>query len=195
MDDMSLAPDTDLRRFPSAPAAPACDRRQTITDLTARPRIGVRGRGAPDWCRANGLPFPEGVNGVVRKEGLCIARLGTSELLVLSESGATLPAGLSDMPTGAYSGYREESWAWFRFRGPGTLEALSSCTSAQLEPVASAPSGRVVQTRFAGLDAVIVLAGEGNAMVADVLADIASHGYLINVCADRCPQFRLSKLS
>lgn len=190
---MTLTADTTLRRFPATPAAPARAGSQTITDLTARPRIGLRGSGAPNWCLANGLPFPDEVNGVARQDGLRIARLGTFELLVLPSSNSPLPAGLSDLPAGTYSGYRDETWAWFRFEGPGTVEALSSCTAADLRDRPDLPADRVVQTRFAGLDAVMVLGGAGDAVVAELFADIASHGYLLDVFAERCPEFRLSE--
>lgn len=191
---MSYAPDPALRRFPSAPAVSAdLQGARHITDLTHRSRMGLRGRGTSAWCAAHGLPFPESINSVVRHDGLRIARLGSFELLVLFESDKELPAVFADLPAGAYSGYREESWAWFRFEGTGALDVLSSCTSADLMPSGALPGERVVQTRFAGLDAVIILTREGGGLVADVFADIASHGYLLRVFEERCPEFGLVK--
>lgn len=190
---MRLAPNPTLRRFPAAPEGYAeMKGKGIITDLTARPRMGIRGRGTPAWCKENGLSFPKAINGIVRLDGLSIARLGIYELLILSHSNKALPAGFAKLPAEAYSSYREESWAWFRFEGGDAPDALSSCTSADLKPSNALPAERVVQTRLAGLDAVIVLSSDGNGIVADVFADIVSHGYLLQVFGERCPEFGLN---
>lgn len=191
---MTLSPNTALRRFPSVPGSVESMTEiagtRIIADLTHRPRIGLRGHGTPEWCRANELPFPAGINCVARVEGLRIARLGSTELLVLSESDAALPSAFADLPVGTYLAYLEETWAWFRMTGPGTVEALAACTSEDLVHFRDGPD-RVVQTRFAGLDAVLVLSGTEKAPVVDIFTDIASHGYLTNVFAERCPEFTL----
>ncbi|MFV0243889.1 MAG: hypothetical protein ACK5IB_02555 [Qingshengfaniella sp.] len=57
-------------------------------------------------------------------------------------------------------------------------------TSADLRP-SRAPSGTVVQTRLAALDAVLVIGAES----LDIFADIASSHYMRQVFADRCPDW------
>lgn len=156
-----------------------------ILDLTARPRLGLRGPGTPDWCAANSLPFPDAINGVSRHGGLRIARLGTYELLILSDGSTPLPA--AEHPQ-VYSGYRDETWSWFRMIGPALLETIGRLTSADLRP-SHAARDSVHQTRFGGLDAVLLVDEQDQQPALDIFTDIASVDYLLGVFQDRCPGF------
>lgn len=161
----------------------------TLHDRTLWPRLGLRGPATPDWCAATGLPFPDAVNRVATAGGIRVARLGRTELLVLAPTGDDrLPRPATTVP-GAYDGYREESWAWFRLEGPGTLAALSAMTSADLRPGIAAPDS-VVQTRLAGLDAVLVLAPAEAGTAVDIFIDNAAAEYFEAAVGDRCPNVR-----
>lgn len=192
---MSLRPDTSLRCFPlsgRALATAATAGPNRILDLTHRPRLGLRGPGTPEWCARNALPFPDAVNGVATAEGLRIARLGRFELLLIAATDRPLPADFHRLPPGSWSGYREDGWAWFRVDGPGTMPTLSALTSADLRPTGGT-GDRVVQTRLAGLDAVLVLAGSGAHPAVEIFADIAASDYLVDVFGDRCPEFAVCR--
>lgn len=175
------------RSFPLAdrPLVPATGDNRLI-DLTARPRLGLRGPGTPAWCAGHGLPFPDRINQTAEAVGITVARLGTYEILVLTDGQASLPA--TPLPPDAWDGYRDETWFWIRMTGPSTQAALATLTSVDLRP-ARVPPGRVLQTRAAGLDAVLVL-HEGSV---DIFADIASAEYFADVLADRCPEFGWSE--
>lgn len=161
----------------------------TLHDRTGWPRLGLRGPATAGWCAAAGLPFPEAVNTVATAGGVRVARLGRTELLVLAPAGDDgLPQPAAAVP-GAYDGHREETWAWFRLEGAGTLAALSAMTSADLRPAVS-PAGSVVQTRLAGLDAVLVLVSGEAGPAVDIFVDIAAAEYFQAAMGDRCPNVR-----
>ncbi|MEI4488435.1 hypothetical protein V8J36_19755 [Frigidibacter sp. MR17.14] len=160
--------------------------RSGVRDLTARPRLGLRGRGTPNWCAAAGLPFPAEINGIARAGSIRVARLGTYELLVLSDDGLPIAAPAEPVPE-AFDGYRDETWAWFRFEGPAVANALATMTAVDLRP-AAAPAGRVLQTRFAGLDVVLVIDRRDPDLAVDLFFDIASVDYLLGAISDRAPE-------
>ena len=60
----------------------------TFDDLSARPRFGCKGPGAPSWLAANGYSVPEGTNSAtVDAQGILVARLATSEFLIEAIDG------------------------------------------------------------------------------------------------------------
>lgn len=145
-----------------------------VLDRTPWPRLGLRGPGTPAWCEAAGLPFPERINTVAHGQGCRLARLGTFELLVLPDSRAAAIPGIPSGLTGVFDGYRDESWAWLRLEGPDWRDRLAGLTAADLRP-GTVPPGSVVQTRLAGLDAVLLADGE---RAVDIFGDIASAHFL-----------------
>jgi sarcosine oxidase, subunit gamma len=67
-----------------------------VDDLSARPRFGCKGPGAPSWLAANGYSIPEGANSArVDSRGVLVARLATSEFLIEAVDGGAegVPAG------------------------------------------------------------------------------------------------------
>jgi hypothetical protein len=71
-----------------------------IDDLSARPRFGCKGPGAPSWLAANGYSVPEGTNSAtVDAQGILVARLATSEFLIEAISGGaqTVAASLQQL--------------------------------------------------------------------------------------------------
>ena len=71
-----------------------------IDDLSARPRFGCKGPGAPSWLAANGYSVPEGANSAkVDARGILVARLATSEFLIEAINGGaqTVAASLHEL--------------------------------------------------------------------------------------------------
>ena len=61
-----------------------------IDDLSARPRFGCKGPGAPKWLAANGYSLPESANSArLDSRGVLVARLATSEFLIEAIDGGT----------------------------------------------------------------------------------------------------------
>ena len=71
-----------------------------IDDLSARPRFGCKGPGAPAWLAANGYSVPDGANSArLDAQGILVARLATSEFLIEAISGGaqTVAASLQQL--------------------------------------------------------------------------------------------------
>ena len=71
-----------------------------IDDLSARPRFGCKGPGAPTWLAANGYSVPEGANSArLDSRGVLVARLATSEFLIEAIDGGaeTVSASLQQL--------------------------------------------------------------------------------------------------
>ena len=71
-----------------------------IDDLSARPRFGCKGPGAPSWLAANGYSVPDGTNSAkVDARGILVARLATSEFLIEAINGGaqTVAASLHQL--------------------------------------------------------------------------------------------------
>ena len=67
-----------------------------INDLSARPRFGCKGPGAPSWLAANGYNVPEGANSArLDNRGVLVARLATSEFLIEATDGGAEPVSAS----------------------------------------------------------------------------------------------------
>lgn len=158
-----------------------------IVNLTASPRLGVRGPGVPNWCAEHAVPFPDKINTTLAGNGLTVARLGRNEILVLPEKDHPLPA--APFPPGVRDGYRDEGWCWLRLEGGDCRASLSRMTSVDLRPV-KALVGAVLQTRLAGLDAVLVIRRE-NEEFFEIFSDIASMDHLLEVIFDSCPELRI----
>jgi sarcosine oxidase subunit gamma len=59
-----------------------------IDDLSARPRFGCKGPGAPSWLAANGYSVPDSANSArLDSRGVLVARLATSEFLIEAVDG------------------------------------------------------------------------------------------------------------
>ena len=162
-----------------------------ITDLTAHPRLGLRGPGVRAWCVSRGLPFPDRINRCINGDHLRVARLGRHEILILPEDGAA-PLPPIGSAANVYDGYREETWAWFRFDGHGTDVALAQLTSADLRSN-RLRDGDVIQTRLAGLDTVIITRNQAGGGIYDIFVDIASSDFLADVFGDRCAGMALGR--
>jgi sarcosine oxidase, subunit gamma len=148
-----------------------------IADRTAWPRFGIKGPGSADWLRYAGIDLPE-PNRMVVQAGRIVLRLGRNDIVLLSEDG--LPGTISDLrqrwedsdaPKG-YSSWREEAWAWLHLDGPHLDQTLAGCCAVDLRLPAS---GRIAQTVFAHVDAVVIRRDGA----ADLWFDIAATGAVL----------------
>jgi sarcosine oxidase, subunit gamma len=80
-----------------------------IDDLSARPRFGCKGPGAPSWLAANGYSIPEGANSArVDTRGVLVARLATSEFLIEAVDGG--PEGVTAAAAPVSASLHQLSW-------------------------------------------------------------------------------------
>lgn len=175
------------RIFPSSPDGSAAEYtlpkgRLTLTDLTARPRFGIKGPGSARWLEAHGLPLPP-INRVARPSGMRLLRLGTEDFLAVDDRVGNAVAKLTDAWQAAedargYWSWREESWSWMRLSGPLTEPVMARLCALDLRPDRFAADA-IAQTRVAHFEATLVR-GEGGF---DIFFDIASTAYFIRAVA------------
>lgn len=152
-----------------------------LTDLTAAPRFGIKGPGVSGWITGRGMGLPA-VNRWSPVDAGRLLRLGREEVVILAENKDTALQALrrdwegSASPCG-YSSWREEGWAWLRLdavRHAGTMAALCAVDLRRGRFAADA----IAQTRVAGIEAVVLRSGDGNAF--DILFDITVTGHVVD---------------
>ncbi|MGB3900605.1 MAG: hypothetical protein WA973_18865 [Mesorhizobium sp.] len=170
-------PSSVQRLFPFAPGGAAADLplpsgRVTLSDLTERPRFGIKGPGSAGWLASQGLDLPA-VNRTGMHEGMRVLRLGNEDILFLAEDAASAFGQLVDRWNRAegargYSSWREEGWAWMRLSGPDAVALMARLCAVDLRPEHFGPD-RIAQTRVASIEAVVARGEEDF----DILFDIS----------------------
>ena len=127
-----------------------------LCDLSALPKLGLKGPGGADWLERQGVPVPPAIydTGSLADGGL-VARVGQDEFFL--ESG---PAGreMSRLREGLVAG---EGGVWmverqdggFGLAGPDALSVMLQTCGVDL---ARAATGRLIMTRVAGVSCSIL---------------------------------------
>ena len=120
------------------------------------PKFGIKGAGAEPWLREQEIDVPPATYDTRRlADGGLIARLGTSDFFLEgAPSGELLPrlsAELARNPPRVYSVERHD--AAFLLSGPLAVKVLAQLCSFDFR---SAPPGRVVMTRAAGVNCTVL---------------------------------------
>lgn len=153
-----------------------------LADLTAQPRFGLKGPGSSAWLEARGVALPP-VNRIAVHQGMRVLRLGGEDILLTAENAAPALADLhttwtDDTSAKGYSSWREEGWAWMRLSGPAMGHALTRLCALDLR-AARFPADEIAQTRFAGVEAVLLRAGHAF----DVLFDVTASAFVARAVA------------
>ena len=161
---MSRSPlDPALLKFPHVVSA----REQAalrIDDLSARPRFGCKGHGAPSWLAANGYSVPQGANSAkVDSQGVVVARLATSEFLIEAVDGGAegVSASLHQLgspgrPLEVYPVARQDLVVGIQ--GPGLQTLLRQICSVDFVPLFAAcgpREGPIALTSMIGVGVVV----------------------------------------
>jgi sarcosine oxidase, subunit gamma len=172
------------RTFPLSPGGPAegvalPSGGVDLVDLTAAPRMGLKGPGSSAWLAAQGVVLPA-VNRIGWQDGMRVLRLGTEDLLVTGEGCPALAERwrASEGPRGYWS-WREEGWAWMRLSGPLAGETMARLCAVDLRDE-KMPDDVLVQTRVAQLEAVVVR----DAQSFEIFFDIASTAVFVRTVAE-----------
>lgn len=153
-----------------------------LSDLTDKPRFGLKGGGSAAWLAAQGITLPA-VNHIGEHRGMRVLRLGNEDILLLAEDTAETLAQVktawhaTTAPKG-YSSWREEGWAWMRLSGPHLTEAMSALCALDLRPQKFA-ADEIAQTRVAHIEAVTFRSPAGF----DILFDITASAYFARAVA------------
>ena len=137
----------------------------TLTNLSARTRVGCKGPAAEGWLEQLDILVPQGANRYsVDSRGLLAARLATSEFLFESThadaASALAPAKnaleLADMPSGVYPVLRQDFV--IEISGDASHDLFAQTCAVDLVPVArdsSATAGPVIMTSMIGVGVVL----------------------------------------
>jgi sarcosine oxidase subunit gamma len=134
-----------------------------IDDLSARPRFGCKGPGAPAWLAANGYSIPEDSNSArVDSQGVLVARLATSEFLIEAIDGGAeqVSASLHQLgsparPLEIYPVARQDLAVGIQ--GPGLQTLLLQICSVDFTPLFDAcgpDDGPIALTSMIGVGVV-----------------------------------------
>ncbi|RWH71069.1 hypothetical protein [Mesorhizobium sp.] len=153
-----------------------------LSDLTDRPRFGLKGGGSAAWLAAQGVKLPA-VNRIGDHRGMRVLRLGNEDILLLAEDAAETLAQINTgwqaatVPKG-YSSWREEGWAWMRLSGPDLAKAMSGLCALDLRPQKFGVDD-IAQTRVGHIEAVTFRSPTGF----DILFDITASAYFARAVA------------
>ncbi|MFN3642517.1 MAG: hypothetical protein ACK4TB_06270 [Gemmobacter sp.] len=160
----------------------------TVTDRTPWPRFGIKGAGAADWLTAAGLALPA-PNRLAAVFGMAMLRLGGNDVTILGDPADPAPlAGLrarwdaAPAPKG-WSSWREEGWAWLHLAGPSLPGVLARLCAVDLRAGRFAPDA-LAQTRFAGIDAVVIRRDHGAEVLFDITATAAALRDIVQAARD-----------
>lgn len=160
-----------------------------LLDLTRYARFGIKGKGASDWLRSKAIALPEPVNMLapLASRRLDLVRLGAEDYLVLPQSveqSASLAALRSEWESDGrerkgFNAWREEVWAWFHIHGANVADFLAKTCPVDLS-ADRLPLWRVVQTRVAQMDCILVRTDRTNDHGFDLFFDVASANYMMS---------------
>lgn len=176
--------------------AAAAARGLALADLCPLPRIGFKGRGAPQWLNARGVALPPMPNRAQRQPGGALAvRLSHDEHLILGGVGARADACEQLMhawsPESAprcYPTPRADTHLWYVATGTHTPAMLAKLCAVDMRTHVFA-DGCVAQTSLARINAILIRSDFGPASAFHILADSAFADYLWPTLLDAMEEF------
>lgn len=127
-------------------------RELALCDLSALPKLGLKGTGSEAWLRRHEVEVPPATYDTARLPGGgLVARLGGADFLL--EGGPTdgLLPRLAAVPADVYRVERQD--ATFLLTGARALKVLARLSSVDF---ATAPPGRVILTRAGGVNCMVM---------------------------------------
>ena len=149
-----------------------------LCDLSALPKLGLKGGGAVGWLGAQGIDVPAEIFGARRlqPEGIMV-RAGNDECLVegglSGEPVVSLSERLGSAQENAYRAERQD--ATFIVTGSSALRVISQVCGVNFE---EAPAWRLVYSRVAGVSAALLPTPEDDVPQYRIWVDPTSAPYL-----------------
>lgn len=171
-----------------------------ITDLSALPRTGFKGKGTTDWLASQAPSMPHAPNkAAFQSDGAAIAWLGGQEYLIVTD-----PAGQSKLCTELTTAWsaaraadareigfplpRDDSHSWIWITGTDVPAMMAKICGVDLRPEVFA-EGDIAQTVVARIGAVLIRKDHGETYGLYLLSDFASGHYLWDVLQDAAAEF------
>lgn len=171
-------------------------RRMGLADLSPLPRTGFKGRGTPDWLRAQGVALPPAPNLAQRQPGgERVARLSEDEHLVLGELAgegamcARLEEAWSvESAPGCFPMPRRDTHFWYALAGAHAAATLAKLCAVDMRPHKFA-DGRLAQTSLARINVIAIRGDLGATPLFHVLGDSSCARYLWACLLDAMAEF------
>lgn len=167
-----------------------------IVDLSARPRLGFKGRGTLAAMQKRGIVVENQPNRAFPQANgsLCLVLAATEVFLLGARDGDD--SGFTKLETDwriedgerAYPMPRRHSHAWFAVQGEAAPELLSKLCAIDFRPHRF-DDLTIAQTSVARLNAIVVRADVVDRLTYHVLADSAAAVYLLNCLKDSATEF------
>jgi sarcosine oxidase subunit gamma len=175
-------------------------RNLSLCDLSALARTGFKGQGTLEWLASENVTSPEKSNMAIQdRDGCLIARLGLTEVLVLSDINvkSELPSllnknwiehhAVAKKPHGLILP-RQDSHACFALSGKNAAEMFSRICAVDLRPK-TFTNHMIAQTSIARIGSIIIRCDMGNNLNYFILVDSSLAEYLWDCLIDSMKEF------
>jgi sarcosine oxidase subunit gamma len=157
--DLLLSRNAQWGRLAGAPIALRFDpedrevaRELALCDLSALPKLGLKGPGAELWLRRNEVQVPPAIYDTARlSDGGLIARLGGADFFLEGGPSNEVLPRLATIPEGVYRAERQD--ATFLLTGTRALGVLPRLSSIDF---ATAAPARLILTRAGGVNCAVL---------------------------------------
>lgn len=168
----------------------------SIADLSARPRLGFKGRGTLPAMQKRGIAVENQPNRAFRQAdgSLCLVLAASEVFLLGARDGddsrfAKLEADWRiEDDERTYPMPRRHSHAWFAVQGDAAPDMLSKLCAIDFRPHRFDDLS-IAQTAVAMLNAIVLRADVEDRLTYHVLADSASAVYLLDCLKDAAEEF------
>ncbi|MBM3488939.1 MAG: sarcosine oxidase [Alphaproteobacteria bacterium] len=167
-----------------------------LVDLSARPRLGFKGRGTPAWLQGRGLALPGRPNEATpQADGGLLLRLSEHEHLLLAplsetdgQCQALATAQARERPDHVYPLPRQDSHAWLLLAGAAAADCLAKLCAVDLRADRFG-LGDMAQTLMARVSVIVARADLAEHCGYHVLCDSAVAEYLWDCLLDAMAEF------
>jgi sarcosine oxidase subunit gamma len=164
----------------------------SLIDLSSVPRDGVKGKELSEWLDSRAYDVGAASNhAYLQGDGVLIARLSPSEILLLSNPAAPAAASMTKSLEATYTCYpvrRQDSHFWFAVTGSRGPAMFAKLCSVNLSPQVFG-DGMVAQTSVARTSAVIVRHDVEDVLSYYLLGDSSMSLYMWNCIVDAMQEF------
>ena len=168
-----------------------------LADLTPLPRAGFKGPETVPWAGSAGLKIGQHNNrAYLQENGVLVAKLSDSEILILNDLGSHLDqcASLEEKyrysrPARCYTVPRRSASAWLMLTGRYSIDVLAKLCSVDLR-VKHFPEGEIAQTSVARTNCIIIRIHLGDIPAFHLLFDCPLVDYMWSSLMDAGMEFK-----
>jgi len=167
-----------------------------LCDISALTRTGYKGWNSSSWLETMGAKITKENNKIcVQSDNSRVGRLGVNEFIVLGDyyGNESIVEKLNETwsmekSDGCFKVPRADTNCWLVVTGKRAPEFFAKICAVDLRG-SVLPSGSIVQTNVARLNAILIKSGNSETPIFDILVDTASAVYLWRALLDAMLEF------